>query len=47
LEREQAEPYVATESELKAIDQGLRDAAEGRFATEEEVRAVFAKYRGS
>ena len=45
LEQEQAEPYQATQEELTAIDRGLRDAAEGRFATDEEVEAVFAKYR--
>jgi predicted transcriptional regulator len=39
--------YVATPEELEAIDRGLRDAAEGRFATEEQVAAVFAKYRRS
>jgi predicted transcriptional regulator len=37
--------YEATPEELKAIDRGLRDAAEGRFATQEQVEAVFAKYR--
>jgi predicted transcriptional regulator len=38
--------YHATPEELAAIDRGLRDAAEGRFATDEEVEAVFAKFRG-
>ena len=37
--------YEATADELAAIDRGLRDAAAGRFATEEQVEAVFAKYR--
>ncbi len=37
--------YDATADELKAIDRGLRDAAEGRFATDEQVKKVFAKYR--
>jgi predicted transcriptional regulator len=37
--------YRATPEELAGIDRGLRAAAEGRFATDEEVEAVFAKYR--
>jgi predicted transcriptional regulator len=47
IETEQAEPYRATDEELAAIDRGLRDAAEGRFATDEEVEATFAKHRRS
>jgi predicted transcriptional regulator len=47
LEREYAEPYQATDEELAAIDRGLRDVAEGRFATDAEVEAVFAKHRRS
>jgi predicted transcriptional regulator len=39
------EVYQATPEELAAIDEGLRDAAEGRFATDEEVEATFAKFR--
>ena len=38
--------YEATPEELEAIDRGLRDVAEGKFATDEEVEAVFAKFRG-
>lgn len=37
--------YEATPEELEAIDRGLRDAAEGRFASDEDVEAVFAKFR--
>jgi hypothetical protein len=37
--------YDAAPDELAAIDRGLRDAAEGRFATDEQVKKVFAKYR--
>ena len=47
LEQQYAVPYQATDDELAAIDRGLRDAAEGRFATDAEVEAVFAKYRRS
>jgi predicted transcriptional regulator len=45
IEAELSGTYDATPEELEAIDRGLRDAAEGRFATEEQVDAVFAKYR--
>jgi predicted transcriptional regulator len=47
LERQYAEPYQATDEELAAIDRGLRDVAEGRFATDAEIEAVFAKHRRS
>jgi|HubBroStandDraft_1064217.scaffolds.fasta_scaffold1770471_1 predicted transcriptional regulator len=39
--------YKPTEAELAGIDRGLRAAAEGRFATEEEVEAALAKLRGA
>jgi predicted transcriptional regulator len=46
LEQEYAaEPYELTEEEKVAIDRGLRDVAEGRFATDAEVDAMFAKHR--
>jgi predicted transcriptional regulator len=37
--------YRASAEELAGIDRGLRDSAEGRFATDDEVEAVFAKHR--
>lgn len=37
--------YYPTPEELAGIDRGLRDSAEGRFATDGEVEAVFAKHR--
>jgi hypothetical protein len=37
--------YQATQEELAGIDRGLKAADEGRFATDEEVAAVFAKHR--
>jgi hypothetical protein len=37
--------YQPTPEELAGIDRGLRDAAEGRFATDQEVEAAFAKFR--
>jgi hypothetical protein len=39
--------YHATPEELVGIDRGLKAAQEGRFATDEEVEAVFAKHRGA
>ena len=36
----------ATPEELEGIDRGLEDARNGRFVTDAEVDAVFAKYRG-
>jgi predicted transcriptional regulator len=38
--------YEPTAEELAGIDRGLRAAAEGRFASDREVEAVFAKMRG-
>jgi predicted transcriptional regulator len=37
--------YEPTPEELAGVDRGLRAADEGRFATDEEVEAVFAKFR--
>ncbi len=37
--------YTPTPEELAGIERGLRDVTAGRFATAEEVEAVFAKYR--
>jgi predicted transcriptional regulator len=37
--------YRPTGDELRGIDRGLRDAAEGKFASEAEVETVFTKYR--
>jgi predicted transcriptional regulator len=37
--------YRATPAELEGIDRGLKAAREGRFATDVEVEAVFAKHR--
>ena len=38
--------YQPSPEELAGIDRGLRAAADGRFATEAEVEAAFAKFRG-
>lgn len=37
--------YHATPEELAGIDRGLKDAREGRFATDGDVNATFAKHR--
>jgi len=37
--------YRPTPEELVGIDRGLGDADAGRFASDEEIRAIFAKYR--
>jgi predicted transcriptional regulator len=47
IEAEIKEGYSLTAGDLEAIDRGLQDAAEGRFATDEQVEAVFARYRRS
>jgi predicted transcriptional regulator len=37
--------YEATPEELAAVDRGLADAREGRFASDEEVARVKARFR--
>jgi predicted transcriptional regulator len=37
--------YEPNEAELAGIDRGLRAAAEGRFATDEQVEAALARLR--
>lgn len=34
-----------TQSQLAAIDEGIRDADAGNFASDAEVAALFSKYR--
>jgi hypothetical protein len=36
--------YDATPAELEGIERGLRDAADGKFATDAEVDAILTKY---
>jgi predicted transcriptional regulator len=43
LERELADPYVLTEEDRAAIERGLDDMRHGRFASDEEVSAVFRR----
>ena len=37
--------YHASPKELAGIARGLKAAREGRFATDQDVEAVFARYR--
>jgi hypothetical protein len=45
LDRLGQAPYRASEDELRAIDEGLRQAESGERATEAEVEAAFARFR--
>jgi predicted transcriptional regulator len=47
IEAELSGEYKPTAGELEGIDRGLQDAAAGRFATREEIEAVFAKHRSA
>ncbi len=40
-------PYEPTAEENAGIERGLRDAAEGRFATDAEVAAAFSRLRSA
>jgi predicted transcriptional regulator len=37
--------YQASPEELRGIDRGLRDAEQGRFATDSQIEGTFAKFR--
>lgn len=37
--------YQPTPEELAGIDRGLQAAADGRFANDEQIAAVFARFR--
>jgi predicted transcriptional regulator len=45
IEQEIAEPYELSDADRAAIDRSLDDMRQGRFATDEEVAAVFNRYR--
>lgn len=38
-------PYALSEDELRDIEQGLREADRGEFATDEDVAAVLSRLR--
>ena len=45
LEQEYAEPYELSEEDRLAIDRSLEDMRQGRFASDEQVAALFARSR--
>ena len=45
IEQEFAEPYELTDEDRVAIDRSLDDLRHGRLATDEQVAAVFNRYR--
>ncbi|MEM9839498.1 MAG: transcriptional regulator [Pseudomonadota bacterium] len=40
-----AAPSSYTAEQLAAVDEGIADADAGRFAADEEIASVFARYR--
>ncbi len=47
LEEQGTDVYELTEEELADVEAGLEEAERGEFATDEEVEAVFSRYRGA
>jgi predicted transcriptional regulator len=47
IERKYGLQYRLTKSERAALDESLRDARRGRFATAKEVAEVFKRFRGA
>lgn len=45
MEEQGTEPYELSEEELADVEAGLEQAERGEFATDEEVEAVFSRYR--
>jgi predicted transcriptional regulator len=43
IEQELGDPYVLTDEDRAAIERGLDDMRHGRFATDEQVSAVFRR----
>ncbi len=46
-EAEPDAPTSYTADQLAAIDEGIADAKAGRFASDEEVQTLFARFRAS
>jgi hypothetical protein len=46
MEAEDTAPYVLTEEERTDLQEALLEADRGEFASDEEVEAVFARFRG-
>jgi hypothetical protein len=47
IEARRTGTYHATPEELEAIDEALGQVARGEVASEEEIEAAFAKFRGA
>jgi predicted transcriptional regulator len=45
MEEQGVTPYVLSPEERAEVEAGLAEAARGEFATDEEVEAVFSRYR--
>lgn len=45
LEHEYTEPYELTDDDRRAIDRSLQDMRQGKFATEDQIAAVFNRHR--
>jgi predicted transcriptional regulator len=45
LEQELSDPYELTEEDKAAIERGLEDARQGRFASDAQVKELFDRYR--
>jgi predicted transcriptional regulator len=46
MEAAGTEVYVLSDDERAAIEEGMAQARRGEFATDEEVAALFNRYRG-
>jgi predicted transcriptional regulator len=44
IEQELLDPYVPTDEDRNAIERGLDDMRHGRFASDEQVAAVFRRH---
>jgi len=47
IEARRRGPYKATAEELKAIDEAVAAVERGEIASDEEIEAIFAKYRAA
>jgi hypothetical protein len=45
LEQEYSEPYQLSGEDRAAIDRSLEDMRQGKFATDDQVQAVFNRHR--
>jgi hypothetical protein len=45
LDRLGADPYVASDDELQAIDEALAQVEAGKYASDAEVEAAFSRFR--